>query len=1363
MSDKLRYSISAIPDDFFRGGNAQRFEVHMGVAADDVKTFHGHVAGWLAAFRLFYEETAAAAGVKAATKNYKFRITDWNDGSRVVSEGDFPAYCNEEEMLYSLLYAKIFSECGVFLEEIHYNGCRYTEISDMRPLDNGYKCFSDGKPDPRMQSIPVQLQAVLNGSDKRTLYFFGPYIGKHGEDFIVCSYPLSNGIFIWDHNGPYRLCYAGMLPIFKHAEVIAEDGKTKKGIIPEMAHIFCIFSETEPVGVTFGVLLDGRLYPKINKNDKGLILLHTPFYQKLDGTLDPPNGFEHSKSPYDVIFEQVDRGKYLYIPKIESRFRDVVLTLTDEQEFCVESLGPNPTKEVMQKLLKDYVEAMYAAFCAAGEYHAETGHVFRHIPNTDDVFYVQTNGFELFLRPNASYYYYEMPESMMVFERWEFGTLFEIMGARFDVGDVKVVLSPKRNSELEIEVKEPGQDNKIVGEFSALEKTGFFAGAGLPQRIQFNISLAFFMQNLNLYEAIKKSIEADVHKFTRALLEIKRGISLKDMDDRLYEEDEIPDKDFITFAVELQSKFKRTRVIPNIALFGEAGTGKSTMAKRLAKVVFHKELQEATPSSLKARYLGWADVSVWDVISPASKNNAIVFIDEAYELMSDKFGREAVSILLPLMEGRRPPDKKIEDGKRLIEIKWSELEEIPPIWIAGYEDETRLMLNQNTGLYRRLESGILTPPTTGKLYSELLKLLEEAMEAIAKKEDSELFGFDAETSSEMEYKYKVLLKQFTDNEKLIKNYFQWGAQPQNSKYFAHHAGVRQFINKCLGRIDFNKGSAEITDQIEQVIRLRKREINHQVDTVRRDAEGGRNVLEKVEIITENKTRFKDLVGCDAQIAYMNSILDMIVDKRRYEQNNIIVPKGALLLGQPGVGKTFIARAMAGELQERFEGADEQVGFISLSASMLTTEKEIFIGSLFDKIEELFDACIIFIDEVDSIAKDRTVNKYASHLLELIKQMDGIEQRSKIFILAATNAGESLDPAFTRPGRIDKKMEFYLPDSNARCELVRRNIKKRSGLLANFEYEQNEEAVKELAGKVAARTPGYTPGGIEVIVNTAFMMYDQEKKAGKHTSEQEQKPLPFENAVSNEADAGKTEVSELEILLRHLYEAIEVSEAGELRSVKEDEAFSVEKNDESRSSTAIHEVGHALVSILLDIPFEKITSLPRGHALGYVSHDRERSMVTKEDFEKYIRIAMGGRAAEEIIYGKDRISAGASQDMRQATHFARLMAERWGFTEELGFMALMQDTARHLGQSAYTCSDAFREQSDKVVSDLLKKQYVKTMTMLEDKGELIKKLAEKVFHEKTMTGDEFKKFYENLNSNKEGQADSEGQKGNENPA
>lgn len=195
--------------------------------------------------------------------------------------------------------------------------------------------------------------------------------------------------------------------------------------------------------------------------------------------------------------------------------------------------------------------------------------------------------------------------------------------------------------------------------------------------------------------------------------------------------------------------------------------------------------------------------------------------------------------------------------------------------------------------------------------------------------------------------------------------------------------------------------------------------------------------------------------------------------------------------------------------------------------------------------------------------------------------------------------------------------------------------------------------------------------------------------------------------------------------------------------KKEKKFSTERNGSNCSSTAIHEVGHAVVSLMLDEePFEIITIIPRGdYILGYVSPS-ELKRITKSDYENRIRVSMGGRIAEELIYGKDNISVGALQDMQNATHNARFMVEQVGLTEDFGFMTLSETSGRYLGgERYYTCSDAFRERNDNAVNAMLKKLYGETLEMLADKKELIVRLAERVFEAETMDGRKFKELYE----------------------
>ncbi|HBA46466.1 MAG TPA: hypothetical protein DCZ91_01415 [Lachnospiraceae bacterium] len=1117
-----------------------------------------------------------------------------------------------------------------------------------------------------------------------------------------------------------------------------------------------VFFEADGNNVTFSMLLDGKLYPEIVKTDGKVIFYDTHLF------IDDCAGDQSITNFEKVIFENRD-GEYRYVTDNlnigQSRFGGVT--------FIPPQMPGSVDRDSGYRLCQKYMRALYAAFFGAEEYTASDGQLFRHMEGTDDIFCARIDDFLLEGKLGVAW-----PDDYFGGYNFE-QACFGIERVSFTENNVTVALVPKGYySSLEIDVYDIAQKKSYHGTFDELRKRSSFPDGALPGYLRLNRGFSDFSKEKEIYTDIRKTlVDYGVHNLIPKY-DPKEQMSRQAVRGRLYDADMIEDEEVISLAMEMHKQFLREGKIPNIALVGEAGTGKTELAGRLAGL-FGKGLLSVSASDLKAQFEGWGVKEVAEKILEAATDNKVLFIDEAYTLMEDAGGREAVSILLPFMTGDRKKAEAeygggttyktlsvdFEEGKGKKDGRTFEIgHEVPPIWVAGYEDDIRLMISKNQGLFRRLKRVTIKTPTTDELYRELLGLLEKKLKDIHTGDDL----FDA---------CDILTQQFKGNRKQIKRFLGWGAQPQNSRYFANHAGVRAFLDRCIDGIDFEKPKDDITAQIANIITLTKRDIKHQLDTIKRKGNSSSgsdyDVSEQVAMVSDIETRFKDLKGCDSQIRYMKDIIALLVEKSMYEGLNISIPKGALLLGMPGVGKTFIARAMAGELQEAFEGTNQRVGFMSLSAPELTAKPESFISSIFDTAEE-YDVCVIFIDEVDAIAKNRFQNKFYSHFIELIKQMDGIEQRSNVFILAATNAPESLDPAFTRSGRIDKELSFTLPDKTVRAELAKGNLVKRCGALRNFVYpaseagtgrnagrhmeessEKNRKGIEMLAERVAEITRGYTPGDIENVINEAFIRYMQEKHPesgekrlpGRNAPESGEKGLPDRNAP----EFGN---AELDCLYGLIYEAVERKNIGDPHPADREEHFSIEKNNQSCSSVSIHEVGHAVVSRLYGCePFEKITSLPRGSALGYVMLS-QKAPLTKRDYENRIRCAMGGRIAEELVYGKEDISVGAWEDMKTATGFARAMVERFGFTDEFGFMALREDTAQYLGGSEYTCSESFRRQSDEAVSRLLKKLYEETADRLADKKELIIKLARKVFEEETMTGDKFIKYYESLKDTKE---------------
>lgn len=1141
-----------------------------------------------------------------------------------------------------------------------------------------------------------------------------------------------------------------------------------------------LFLEANGQDLTFSVLLGGRLYKKISRDAEKVVFYYTP----LDRAAREGGGFRQGENPRDLIFWNTG-GEYrrdIDLQDAAAGFSGAVFVPPQTPDFdSLDALSAHV-------LYAAYLRALYTAVAGAEAVQTPAG-VLRRVG--DGRYQAETEDFRLTGKHSWGMIYKKsgLPTDALHFKEAYDGEdvtgsiLVESASFSEEGTGNRIALLPKdaytlteyekddwgddaldnlgnpikrytrKGSVLEVLITGPGGEELYQGDFGELRKGNVFETVNLPETIRFSRRMSVFARDLKLYQAIRQgilnySVRRIVNVFTRAA-----ELSRSEIEQLLYSDGKIPDGAVTDLAIKMKRRFIRNGEIPYIALVGQAGTGKSDIAANLAKI-FGKEIESVTGTELKGSYLGHTASKVVKLLAEVLAEGKILFIDEAYELMSDRFGREAVALLLPVISKDRASVSapllsetgSTKSGTLTIDFEKREIQEtttagtetrsykepgFPPIWIAGYEDEIRLMLGMNKGLYRRMERVTMKTPAPDELYQALWKSLEKLNGTI----DPQRFG--------------ILARQFKLNQELLLKFFRWGTQPQNSRYFANYAGVVSLLNNCVDSIDFTQPEEQITRQLSDIIASVKRDVKRQLDVVLRKGETGGNSsyddTEFIHMIYDNETRFTDLVGCGSQVGYMQSIIDMLLEKDRYDRLHMTVPKGALLLGPPGVGKTFIARAMAGELQAQFEAREREtaaaangeekrsstrVGFMSLSAPELVSKPVRFIGSVFDKAEE-YDICVIFIDEVDAIAKNRFRNPSYSHFIELIKQMDGVEQRSNVFILAATNAPEALDPAFTRSGRIDKKLTFTLPDQAARRELALRNVVKRCGALRGFVLGKAErDGVEKLAGEVAAITPGRTPGDIENLVNTAFILYDQDDKGRRELEDRLDRKAPRFGSV------------QLDCLYDYIYEAVERASVGDLRPVGK-EKFQTERNDESRSSTAVHEVGHALVEILLDHePFEKITSLPRGRALGYVVPSRKKR-VTKADFEDDIRADMGGRVAEEIVYGRENISPGASEDIAHATRLAHLMVERWGFSEEFEFMALVQDTAVHLGESAYTCSETYRQRSDQAANELLKRLYQDTRRMLEDKKELIEDLAKEVFDKETMTGKQFKKFYDKI--------------------
>ncbi len=445
---------------------------------------------------------------------------------------------------------------------------------------------------------------------------------------------------------------------------------------------------------------------------------------------------------------------------------------------------------------------------------------------------------------------------------------------------------------------------------------------------------------------------------------------------------------------------------------------------------------------------------------------------------------------------------------------------------------------------------------------------------------------------------------------------------------------------------------------------------------------------KVYVKSADGIRFDDVAGEEEAKENLAEIVEYLHNPEKYREVGANMPKGVLLVGPPGTGKTMLAKAVAGEAN---------VPFFSMSGSEFV---EMFVGMGASKVRDLFKQakekapCIVFIDEIDAIGKKRQGNVMGNDereqtLNQLLTEMDGFEGNNGVIILAATNQPDALDPALTRPGRFDRRVPVELPDLKGREEILKVHAKKIK-LADNVDFN-----------KIARMASGASGAELANIVNEAAL-----------------------RAVRN----GRKIVEEAD-----LEESIEVVIAGYQKK-------NAILTDHEKHIVAYHEIGHALVAAKQtnSAPVQKITIVPRtSGALGYTMQVDEGNhyLMTKDELINKIATLTGGRAAEELIFGS--ITTGASNDIEQATKLARAMITRYGMSNEFDMVALETVTNQYLGgDTSLACSADTQREIDREVVELVKTQHEKALKILTDNREKLDELAKYLYEKETITGEEF---------------------------
>lgn len=452
---------------------------------------------------------------------------------------------------------------------------------------------------------------------------------------------------------------------------------------------------------------------------------------------------------------------------------------------------------------------------------------------------------------------------------------------------------------------------------------------------------------------------------------------------------------------------------------------------------------------------------------------------------------------------------------------------------------------------------------------------------------------------------------------------------------------------------------------------------------------------RAKLLTEKTDRvtFEDVAGIEEAKDDLHEVVDFLKDPQKYQRLGAKIPRGCLLVGPPGTGKTLLARAIAGEAK---------VPFFTISGSDFV---EMFVGVGASRVRDMFDQgkknapCIIFIDEIDAVGRHRGAgygggnDEREQTLNQLLVEMDGFDANESVIIVAATNRPDVLDPALLRPGRFDRQITVPNPDVNGRTKILEVHLKK-------------IPKAPDVDAKIIARgTPGFSGADLANIVNEAALLA---------------------------ARLGKKVVSQKDL------------EAAKDKVMMGSERKSMVMSDDEKKMTAYHEGGHALVSLYFPAsdPIHKATIIPRGRALGMVMRlpEADKLSYLREKMIADLAVSMGGRVAEEIIFGHDKVSSGASSDIKYSTKLARAMVIEWGMSDKIGplfYGAEQQESYLGQGSAARSASDHMAAIIDEEVKNLVESAHANAKKILTSHIDELHSIAQALLEYETLTGDEIR--------------------------